>query len=41
LRVSSRAKGCDLVLTWRSGRANFGLSRELGAGLCAGAQAQG
>jgi hypothetical protein len=32
LRVSSRAKGCDLVLTWRSGRANFGLCRALGAG---------
>ena len=41
LRASSRARGCDLVLTWRSRGTNFGLSRELGAGLCAGAQAQG
>ena len=32
LRASSRARGCDLVLTWRSGRANFGLCRALGAG---------
>jgi len=32
LRVSSRAKGCDLVLTWRSGGTNFGLCRALGAG---------
>ena len=41
LHASSRARGCDLVLTWRSGRANFGLCRALGAGRYTGAQAQG
>ena len=35
------AKGCDLVLPWRSGRANFGLCRGLGVGWYTGAQAQG
>ena len=41
LHASSRARGCDLVLTWRSGRANFGLCRGVGVGRYTGAQAQG
>ena len=41
LHASSCARGCDLVLTWRSGRANFGLCGGVGVGRYTGAQAQG
>jgi hypothetical protein len=41
LHASSRARGCDLLLTWRSGGANFGMSRVMGVGWCAGEQARG
>ena len=32
LRASSRARGCDLVLTWRSGGANFDCRDDWGWG---------